>query len=71
MEKGETNLLQMGIEEDLLDTKPEFVSVEKLEDGKKIYIVGLLINNDYMPLIYIPDEENWPGRVIEWLCLQI
>ena len=65
-EKGDKNLSALGVQGTLEDSWPEFVTRVALPSGTTYYRVGLLLDNDFMIVLYIPAEAADP-KLLSWL----
>lgn len=66
---GETtdkDLSALHLARTLEDTWPEFVEDVRLPNGHRYFRLGLLLDNDYMPLIYLLPDALCP-TFTEWL----
>jgi hypothetical protein len=69
LQPGQTNLKPIGLEQELIETWPEFVEKIILSDGQTLFSVGILIDNDYVVLLYLLAKDASPS-ILEWLEYQ-
>ena len=65
-EQGDKDLSVLGLQGTLEDSWPEFITRVQLPAGNTYYRVGLLLDNDFMIVLYIPAEAASP-KLLSWL----
>lgn len=45
---------------------PEFIERHRLSDGRKAFRMGFLVDNDFMPLLYVP-ADCLTEDIVRWL----
>lgn len=66
LQQGETNLNPIGLEQELVKTWPEFVEKIILSDGQTLFSVGILLDNDYMVILYLLATDA-SSSTLAWL----